>query len=74
MIADKSLALKEHDIEITARSTHRELGEFLHKLNQSAVTVTVSGLTIIGYPEDRFRGEKNLDVNLALTTYLSKEE
>jgi len=75
LVNDPSLALKEHNVEITARSSFRELGEFLHEIKNSAVIVTVEGLTIISYSDDQFRENgRDLDVNLALTTYLSKNK
>jgi len=72
---EKGIALREYEININAYSPYMVLGEFLDRISNSPIIISISELTIISNRGvTRGNGEwDELRVDVKLTTYLSRE-
>ena len=72
---EEGTALREYEINISAYCSYRILGEFLDRIANSPIIISISELTIIsnrGAPVGE--GERDeLRVEMKLTTYLSRD-
>ena len=66
----KEQAVEERFVQIEARCSYQVLGEFLDELSQLPVAVSISALTLAGKKSSL----PQLEVEMRLTTYLSREE
>lgn len=73
-VEDEEIALREYEIKINAYSSYQVLGEFLDRITNSPITITISEVTIISNRSvPAVEGERNeLKVEMKLTTYLSR--
>ncbi len=71
---DDETALREYEIKISAHCPYQVLGEFLDRIVNSQIIISISGLAIVDDRESVIRkGEEgNLRVEMQLTTYLSR--
>ena len=71
---EEGTALREYEINITAYSSYRVLGEFLDRITNSSIIIYISELTIISNRDAPGRKGKQteLRVDMQLTTYLSR--
>ncbi|MEA1926702.1 MAG: type 4a pilus biogenesis protein PilO [Candidatus Auribacterota bacterium] len=67
-------ALREYEINIKAFSSYRVLGEFLYRIVNSPIIISISELAIISNRDAPVEGGKKdeLRVKMKLTTYLSR--
>ena len=71
---EEGLALREYEINISAYSSYRVLGEFLDRITTAPIIIYISELTIIsnlGAPVGEGKISE-LRVEMQLTTYLSR--
>jgi len=72
---EEGIALREYEINISAFASYVVLGEFLDRISNSPIIISISELTIVSNRgvamEDEERDE--LRVDMKLTTYLSRE-
>ncbi len=75
-MAGGKTAVKEYEIAIQARSPYRALGDFIYEITNSPVAISVSGLKIVrgDMKVSEFDKVPELDIELSLTAYLTKED
>ena len=71
---EEGTALREYEINISAYCSYRVLGEFLDRITNSPIIISISELTIISNRDAPVgEGERDeLRVEMQLTTYLSR--
>ena len=74
LVKDEETALREYEIKISAHCPYQILGEFLDRIVNSQIIISISGLAIVDDrgPAIRKGEEGNLRVEMQLTTYLSR--
>jgi len=72
---DEETALREYEINISAYCPYHILGDFLDRLVNSQIIISISGLAIVADRDAGFwkGGENELRVEMQLTTYLSRD-
>ncbi len=72
---DEETALREYEIKISAYCPYHILGDFLDRLVNSQIIISISGLAIVDDRDLGFwkGGENELRVEMQLTTYLSRD-
>lgn len=73
-VDDEDTALREYEIQISAYCPYHTLGEFLDRIVNSQIIISISGLALVADSNTEFRKEREgkLRVEMQLTTYLSR--
>ena len=73
-VEDEETALREYEIKISAHCQYQILGEFLDRIVNSRIIISISGLAIVADSnmDSPRAGENDLRVEMQLTTYLSR--